>query len=243
VIINNQNVNNNILVTQIIEQQLQIQPVIENTNQQIELTPVPSGPILTASPNDNFQVVDEARNVSYYTPGSPYTGNVVGVENQYINLNPTNLNVTAITPNAFIRSGPGNDTLAAFAGRNVLYAGAGSNVSVGSPGTDTFLANVSPAATQNTQPITDLIKNFGAGDDAVIRGLSASDFSLEFLDANGAFGPELRIQASSNIPGGPTATVALPGYTTGDLVSNRLSISFSIDQSTNTPYMLIHANS
>jgi len=241
VIVNNQNVNNNTLITQVIQQQQQVQTVLQST----VVTPPPPPPQApTLSATDNFQVLDEASQTGFHTPGTPYSGTVVGVENEYVNLNPTNLDVTAITPNAFIQTGNGNDALEGYTGRNVLDAGAGSNVVVGgAAGNTTFLASVASASTQGAPNVIDLLKNFHGGDDAIIRGLNASDFTLNISDATGAFGAELLVVATSNVAGGPSATVAIAGLTSGDLASGRLSISFSTDPSNGQPYMLIHANS
>jgi Ca2+-binding RTX toxin-like protein len=240
----NNNTNNNTVVVQqqVVQQQQQVQQV---------LVQAPTPPVVIGPPNfvpsnngnntplaatDNYQVIDEAAGFAYHTPGAAYSGNVAGITSEYININTTNLDVTAITPNAFIKTGSGNDTLQAFTGRNVLDAGAGSNVMVGGNGKDTFIAT----AGNNT---VDLIKNFHGGDDAVINGLNANDFTLNFTDANGAYGAELQLSATSNATGSAAATVALAGFTTGDLNSGRLSVSFSVNQQTSTPYLLIHANS
>ena len=232
------------MVQQVTQQQQDVQQVFVVTNTVQQTVPPPpivgttTTPPSVLSTTDNFQVIDEANNTAFHTPGRPFTGTIAGVQNEYVNLNPTNLDVTAITPSAFIKTGDGNDTLASFFGRNVLDAGGGSNVMIGGVGKDTFLASV----TDSSNNVVDLLKNFGVGDDAVIRGLSASDFSLNFNDTTGAFGKELQITATPN-NGGPSATVAFAGYSTGDIASGRLTISFSQEQGSNTPFMLVHANS
>ncbi len=202
----------------------------------------PPAPLSTT---DNFQVVDGTANQAFHTPGTDFTGGVSGITHQYVNINPDNLNVTAITPNAFIQTGDGNDTLSAFSGRDVLDAGRGSNVMIGGVGADTFVASagVASAGSGQTSSVVDLIQNFHAGDDAVIHGLNVNDFSLNFSDSTGAFGPELLLTATPNSGQGPSATVALAGFSTGDVANGRLSTSFSTDPQTGQPFMLIHANS
>jgi len=232
VINNNNNTNNvNVVVQQAVAQQQNIQPVL--IQQPVAPTPLP--PVVGGV--NNFQVMDEATQTAFRTPGSPYTGTAAGIQNQYVNINTTNLDITAITPNTFIRSGSGNDTLKANAGRNVLHAGGGSNIMVGGVGTDTFLAGVGSGAT-----VVDLIKDFHAGDDVVIRGLNATDFTLSFTDGTGAFGQQLQITAVAHT-GGTKSTIALAGFSTGDIANGRLSVSFSQEAGSNTPFMLIHANS
>jgi Ca2+-binding RTX toxin-like protein len=252
-IVNVNNNANNTTVVQVTQQQQNVQTILVQAPtpaisvgppQQIG-TPTTLPPLAAT---DNFLVIDEAAQTAVFTPGAPYTGTVAGVQNQYIDINTTNLDITAITPNAFIQTGTGNDALQALSGRNILDAGGGSNVLVGGPGgQDTFLATVADGTNTGKVPanqpsLIDLIKDFHAGDDAIVRGLSPSDFTLSFTDATGALGPELLVTATANSASAQNATIALAGFSTGDVSSGRLSISFSQEQS-GVPFMLIHANS
>jgi hypothetical protein len=45
--------------------------------------------------------------------GQAYTGPVVGLQNEYINITADKLNISVITPNWFIHSGSGDDAIAA----------------------------------------------------------------------------------------------------------------------------------
>jgi len=241
----NVNTNNISLVTQVIQQQ---QTIVQNVLQQTDIVvpnvPPPVVGTVTTPPTplaatDNFQVIDEASQNAFHTPGSPYSGTVPYVANQYVNLNATNLEITALTPSAFIKSGSGNDTLQAYSGRNVLDAGGGSNVLVGGVGVDTFIASVNTFAIV-PETVSDLVKNFHAGDDMIVRGLTPNDFA-GFTDGTGAYGPELEINATG--ANGSTVKVRLAGFTTGDVASGRLTASFSSDPTTKVPYLSIHANS
>jgi hypothetical protein len=236
-------VNNIQLVTQVIQQQQVAQTVLVQNTQAPVNTPAPptqgtaTTPPAPLATTDNFQVIDEADQIAFHTPGSPYTGTTPEVQNQYININPINLDITAITPNAFIKSGDGDDSISAYYGRNVLDAGGGSNALIGGVGLTTFLATVPNASSPTT--VVDVFKNFHAGDDAIIRGLSPTDFSLTLSDITGAFGPELLLQATPNGQSTPTATVAIAGYSQAD-VGGRLTVSSSVGPD-GIPFTLIHA--
>ena len=246
----NNNTNNNTVTVvqqqQVVQQQANIQPVLTAVNTSATTTPVVQGPPLPVgtattpppalSATDNFQILDEANQAAFHTPGSPYPGPIAGIQNEYININTTNLDITAITPNAFIQSGSGNDTLEAFYGRNVLDAGGGSNVLVGGVGgIDTFIADISGGGS-----LTDLIKDFHINDDVVIKGISSSTFSISTSTSVGAFGSQLEIDATPN-GGGAASTISIAGYSAADVSSGKVSISFSTDSSGN-PFMLVHAN-
>jgi len=87
------------------------------------------------------------------------------------------------------------------------------------------------------------LDQFKLGSDAVITGLSLSDFTLETSDWLGPSGPTLRVEALPN-PGTLSAptTVDLPGYTTTDLASGRLTARFDPDPLTGASSLHIHAN-
>ena len=102
---NNSNVNNNTVVQQQITQQVQqVQQVVSSQNA-VEAGPntttgVPTGPQTSLppppAPTDNFQVVNETQGLAFKTPGAPYPGPAAGVVNEFIDLNPDNLNITEI---------------------------------------------------------------------------------------------------------------------------------------------------
>ena len=231
---------------QVVQQQANIQPVITAVTTSQTTAPVNVGPPIAVgtagtpppalSATDNFQVIDEAAQAAFQTPGAPYPGPIAGIQNEYVNINTTNLDITAITPNAFIQTGSGNDTLQGYFGRNVLDAGGGSNVMIGGVGgTDTFIANIEGSSAS----LTDLIKDFHINDDVVIQGLDPSAFAISTSTSVGAFGQQLQIDATPN-GGGPTASISIAGYSAND-IGGKLSISFSTSSS-GTPFMLVHAN-
>jgi len=110
---------------------------------------------------------------------------------------------------------------------------------VGGIGQTTFVANI----TNPSVAITDLIKNFRSGDDAIIRGLTPADFSLNSTDSISAFGSSLTLGITPNSnPTGPSSAVTFTGFSTTDLSNGRLSASFGTDPQTNVPFLLVHAN-
>ena len=109
-----------------------------------------------------------------------------------------------------------------------------SNASVG--GTAQITATASQGSSTNL-----LLSGFNPGSNATIDGLSANDFTLRFADTIGTYGYGLQIQAVSDTGGNAVATVTLPGYSTADLMSGRLTAGFQTDPLTQQPSLLIHA--
>ncbi len=150
--------------------------------------------------------------------GTPYTGPVSGLEQQYINITTDSLNITATTPNWFIHSGTG------------------SNFLTGGSGTDTFFVDDRGP----TADIWSTVNGFHAGDAATIWGVTPQDFTLSWVDGQGATGyTGLTLHASTS--GQPTASLTLAGYTSADLSDGRLSVSFGTVGGSN--YMYVHGNS
>jgi Ca2+-binding RTX toxin-like protein len=249
-------VNNNV-TQQVVQQVQQVQQVLQQ-NTAADNAPPAVGVVSVApqvSATDNFQVIDESLHIAYHTPGVPYAGSVAGISSQYINITPTNLNVDALTPGAFIKTGAGNDYLQAFAGRNILDGGAGSNIFTSGVGTDTMSMDAAKP-TQNSW--IDLIKNFHQGDDAIVNGIQPNGFVITTNDIVTAGGPALVIEATQATGGaanaaagiaqnGPDAQghtlLEIAGYSRADLDSGKLSLTFTNDvTNNNTPYMLVHAN-
>jgi Ca2+-binding RTX toxin-like protein len=181
-------------------------------------------------------VLDVTTGASSAQPGTPYSGPVAGLTNEFINVTTDNLNVTALTPNVFIHSGSGQDAIAALGGTNVMDGGTGSNFLTGGTGTDTFFVDDrGPAA-----DIWSTCNNFHAGDAATIWGITPSDFALSWVDGQGAAGfTGLTLHATA--AGKPTASLTLVGYDSADLTNGRLAISFGSTQASS--YMYVHATS
>jgi Ca2+-binding RTX toxin-like protein len=176
------------------------------------MPPVPIGPA-------NVEVVDGLR--SFDAVGDPYPGPLAGIQTQYLDFSPDNLSMTALTAGVYMNSGSGDDTLMAFAGRNYLDAGAGNNLLIGASGQDSF------EVAAGSGSVTDMFQNFHASDDILVTGLTAADFRLGVSTMTGMFGHALDITATSIHPGGPSATLIIPGYSAADVATDRLAITFS----------------
>jgi serralysin len=165
-----------------------------------------------------------------------YTGPVSGLQNEYINITSDSLNISVSTPNWFIHSGGGNDAIAASSGINVLDGGTGSNFLTGGSGTDTFFVDDRGP----TADIWSTVSGFHAGDAATIWGVTPQDFSLTWVDGQGAAGyTGLTLHATS--AGKPTASLTLAGFSQADMASGRLSVS--IGTVGGSAYMYVHGNS
>jgi V8-like Glu-specific endopeptidase len=170
-----------------------------------------------------------------------YTGPVSGLQHQFIDITPDNLDITATTPNWFIASGGGNDALAVSSGTNVLDGGTGSNFLTGGVGDDTFFVDDRGAAAQTWSTVD----NFHSGDAATIWGITPSDFDLSWVNGQGAAGyTGLTLHATA--AGVPTASLTLAGFSRAALGDGALTVSFGSTAATNglpgSTYMYIRAN-
>jgi hypothetical protein len=86
------------------------------------------------------------------------------------------------------------------------------------------------------------LAQFMSGSDATINGLNPSDFTLKYSDTTISSGNELLVTASPNSGGKATTTIALPGYSTADITSGKLTTAFEANPVTGAPYLLIHAS-
>ena len=198
-------------------------------------SPEPGPPNISGTQAGHFEVHDNTTGQITEEAGTPYTGPVAGLTSEFIDLNPDNLDIAAITPNSFIYSGLGNDAInvGQAGGNNVLDATGGSNFLVGGGGDDTFFLNdLNPAA-----PIWSTLVNFHAGDAATIWGVTPADFSSAWAAGEGAAeytGLTLQLTAA----GKPAEYLTLAGMTPADLSNGRLTVQYGT-ASTGVPYMEI----
>jgi phospholipase/lecithinase/hemolysin len=166
--------------------------------------------------------------------GQPYTGPAIGLQQEYVAITPDNLNISVSTPNWFIASTSPAGILTASSGTNVLD-GTGSDLFIGGSGTDAFFMDDRSA----TATIWSTIANFGAGDSALIFGLTPGDFALTWLNGQGAPGyTGLTLEASRS--DGRDVLLTFTGLTSAGLSDGQLSVSSGT--SDGIPYLAIHAN-
>ncbi|MFO1023557.1 MAG: hypothetical protein U1E70_00115 [Acetobacteraceae bacterium] len=196
-------------------------------------------------PPNNFRFFDETVSVGGSVPGDAFKGaaSVPGITGQFIDLTPDVLGIAALTPNQFLKSDTGNDTLSVVGGRNILSGGSGGNLFIGGvatvtnvngtptlqPSVDTFVSSATGAAAASA------IINFHSGDDAAMLGVNAA-YTFKFLDT--AFGLEL--DAIPPATGGNAAAIVLQGYSTAD-IGTRLSFGISV-AGDGTNYLFVHGN-
>lgn len=188
------------------------------------------------SPIPNVNMTDTTTGGTWQQSMTPYTGPLT-LTSEYIDINPHNLNMTAITPNVFLHSGSGEDALKALSGVNVLDGGTNSNfLTDGSGMGDTDFVD----ARGLTANVWSTMNNFHSSDSATVFGVTANDFK-NWVDGQGATG---FTGLTTHIPigtNGLTASLTLAGFTTTDLSNGRLSVSFG-NETDGTPFMLVHAN-
>jgi phospholipase/lecithinase/hemolysin len=180
-------------------------------------------------------VTDATTGQSIQALGYPYTGPSAGLQQEYINVTPDRLNITASTPNWFIYGGAGGGAMTVSSGTNVLDGTTGSWVFTGGSGVDTFSLDdrAAPAAIAST------IVNFHAGDTATIWGVASSDFTLSWQDGQGSAGyTGLTLHATS--PNTPAASLTLAGLSSAALSNGQLGVAAGT--SSGIPYLAIHAN-
>jgi Ca2+-binding RTX toxin-like protein len=196
----------------------------------LSASPLPAQTSLTFTPSGSSNITPSATGlaVTDTTTGQPltvtpqpYSGPVAGLSSEFITATTDSLNVTASTPGWFIHTGSGNDAIAVSSGTNVLDGSTGSNFLTGGTGDDTFFVD-------NRGPTADIwstVNQFHSGDAATIWGVTPSDFTLSWVDGQGAAGyTGLTLHATAS--GKPTASLTLVGYTSADLTDGKLTVSY-----------------
>jgi hypothetical protein len=188
-----------------------------------------------------FSIDDLTANLQTVSGGTPYAGPVSGLQFQYIDTTPHNLNIAAGLANTFIHTGSGFDAIdvSGVSGTNVLDGGTNSNFLVGGTAAgsfDTFFVDDrGPAA-----DIWSTVANFHGGDAATVFGITPAGFNIAWADGQGAAGfTGLTLHVTA--PGVPTASLTLSGFSTADLTNGRLTTSFGTETD-GTPYFYVHAN-
>lgn len=199
-----------------------------------------SGAVSTPAPSpvpNNFHIADMTTNSSFDTPGEDYSGPVKDIQHQYISVTADQLNIVALTANAFIHSGSATDAIdvSATGGTNVLDGGAGSNFLVGGTGADTFFVDNRTAAAD----VWSTVANFHTNDAVTLYGVNAADFAMSWEDNQGAAGyTGLTMHAIA--AGKPIASMTIAGYSSADLGNGKLTVSFGNDPASESNYLYVH---
>ena len=173
---------------------------------------------LTGSPP--LTVVNTTTGQTLTANGQVYTGPVLGPLEQYVNITPDSLNITAASPNWFIEAGSGMNALAVSSGTNVLDSVGGSTFFTGGTGTDTFYVDAQSASASSWSSIA----NFHAGDSLTLWGVTPTDFTLTYLNGQGAAGYTGLTLVAAGMEK-PAVAVTLAGFTTSDLTNGRLAVA------------------
>ena len=190
-------------------------------------TPITPQPLQPAA---NFTVQDVTTGQASNAAGNPYGGPVAGLQTEFVNISPHNLNVVALSPNTFIHTGAGNDAVQVAGGRNVVDGGTGSNFLSAGGGTDTFFVDDRNAPSDIWSTVT----GARSGDDVTVFGVTPKDFALNWADNQGAAGyTGLTLHAVA--AGKPTASFTLAGFSTADLSNGHVAVSYGANGS--EPYM------
>jgi hypothetical protein len=189
--------------------------------------------------DDLFQVINPASGQVLLASGIPYDGTVANIRHELIDITQDNVTITAQTVLAFIHSGSGDDTLQVFGSENLINAGGGSNTLIGTPGQivsrDLMIVDADP-----NKSVTDLFKQYGAADDIIVRGLTPTDFSLNFADTGDPAHKQLTITATQNANPAVQTALVLPGYTTADVATGgKLQLAFSSD-GLGSNFLMVH---
>lgn len=176
------------------------------------------------SPPSDFTVVNTSSGPAGYMDGKPYVGPLNWLTTELIFAGGPSLSIEANIPNVFIHTGEGNDAInvaKAGGGNNVMDGGTGSNFLVGGKGDDAFFLD----DRQPTAPTWSTIVGFHQGDSATIWGVTPQDFTLTWLDNQGAAGFKgLTLRAEK--PNVPDANLTISGYTSADLANGKLHVTF-----------------
>jgi Ca2+-binding RTX toxin-like protein len=206
--------------------------IIDNINKAIAADRAANVPGTTPNgPPDNFAFADLTTNVSGTTAGDAFKGAsiVSDIKNQFLDLTPDNLLIRAITPNAFINSGAGNDLLIASSGHNILDGGSGRNTFVGGNGPDTFIQDLEKAGGAA------FVINPGSGDDILFVGGDPASFSFAISDSPAG----LDLVATAKDPTNTRSSeMILSGFKVSD-IGTKLNIGLSSTPDSTT-YAFVH---
>jgi hypothetical protein len=196
-----------------------------------------------------FTVTNITTNANIPTTGAPYLKHLADIPHLQVQdssitveyVNPTAISLSIITDSmSFIQSGTGNDVItdnSKTPGYVVIDPGGGNNViraSSNPASQDTIIVDA-----ESDAPLTDIIIGLKAGDNVLIKGLTALS-PTDFTPAATGLRLAVHVPATTS----PVANIVLRGYTTSDLAAGgRLSSTLftpSASMPEASPYLLLH---
>jgi len=161
------------------------------------------------------------------------------IHDEYVNLTAGSLSITTDVP-LFINSGTGNDTIidnSKTPGDVVIDPGGGTNTiqtSSNPTSHDTIIVDA-----ESDAPLIDVITGLKAGDNVLIKGLTALSPN-DFTNATNGLMLTMHLPAATS----PAAQIVLGGYTATDLAAGGRLSSTSFTPSSSmpeaSPYLLLH---
>jgi hypothetical protein len=161
------------------------------------------------------------------------------IHDEYVNLTAGSLSITTGVP-LFINSGTGNDTIidnSKTPGDVVIDPGGGTNTIQASSNPtshDTIIVDAEADA-----PLIDVLTGLKAGDNVLIKGLTALSPN-DFTNATNGLMLTMHLPAATS----PAAQIVLGGYTASDLAAGGRLSSTSFTPSSSmpeaSPYLLLH---
>jgi hypothetical protein len=161
------------------------------------------------------------------------------IHDEYVNLTASSLSITTGVP-LFINSGTGNDTIidnSKTPGDVVIDPGGGTNTIQASSNPtshDTIIVDA-----ESDAPLIDVITGLKAGDNVLIKGLTALSPN-DFTSATNGLMLTMHLPAATS----PAAQIVLGGYTASDLAAGGRLSSTSFTPSSSmpeaSPYLLLH---
>ncbi len=196
-------------------------------------------PVLPRGPDIGF--MDTTTNQGGTAQSFPYSGPVAGLQSDYMWAGNDSVNITASSPNMFLKSGAGTDALAVTSGSNVLDGGTGSNFLVGATGADGGHDTFFTDARDSAVPVWSSLVNFHSGDSMTLWGFTPGVSTMTWADSQGAAGYQgATLHAATAGPGtAVNASVTLVGFSTSD-VATKMTTSTGSTGGNN--YLNIHFN-
>ena len=165
-----------------------------------------SGAVETAPPAPTVAYTDALTGTPGGVDAEPYSGNVTGLQFQYVWSGSDPVAIRADRPNAFLKGGASRDALQATSGSNVLDGSDDSNFLVGSTaadgGADTFVLDALTGT-----PVWDTIVNFRPDDQVNLYGFQAGLSTRTETDSDGVAG-YTGVTIHSELNGTGTGTLA-----------------------------------